>query len=245
MDNCVSPPELDDRQLLLYLDGERSADIVAHLERCPYCRERSHQLARVQNYLTAQLYRITCPPSVELGDYVLGMLPANQSAMIADHLQNCPHCTQEVSQLTDYLGELGSIPKANPVEQVKVLIARMIDGIELGKLFGGMTLAPAYATLRGGTSGTITLQADGILIILEVQPATTGRKAILGQIASDEQDRWTGAKVELYRSDVLLASDSVNDFGAFHCDGILPGAVELKIIPLSGPIVLAKIEIIE
>ena len=88
MDNCVSPPELDDRQLLLYLDGERNADLLAHLERCPYCRERSLKLAHLQNNLTAQMYRITCPTSIELGDYVLGLSPADRSAIDRRALAN-------------------------------------------------------------------------------------------------------------------------------------------------------------
>jgi hypothetical protein len=239
MDHCVYPPELDDRQLIYYLDGERRADVVAHLEGCLYCRERSHKLAQMQNNLTTQLYRLTCPSSLELGDYVLGVTAGRQSRSIAEHLRDCPHCTQEVDQLRDYIKDLSPAPRPNPLEQARVLIARVIGGIEPG----GLTMAPAYATVRGGSPGPITLQADGILIILEVQPSAEGRVDLIGQLASDQQELWISARVELFENGELLASDSVSDIGGFRFEGILPEAVELKITPLRGPVVLANIEI--
>jgi hypothetical protein len=235
---------LEDRQLLMFLDGECPALVGAHLEQCPYCRERSRKLAGMQNYLTTQLYRLTCPTSIELGDYVLGMLPAKQSESMAVHVQDCPHCTQEVSQLKDYLGDLALAPRANPLEQVKVLIARLIGEIGTSQGYGGMAFAPAYATLRGGPLETITLQADGILIVLEVQPSDTERVAIIGQLNADEQDGWTGAAVELYQAGALLSSVSIDDLGAFRFEGILPGSTEIKIIRVRGPVVLANIEIV-
>jgi hypothetical protein len=241
---CVSPPELDDQQLLMYLDGGQDAQVVAHLKQCPYCLERSRKLASMQNYITAQLYRLTCPAPLELGDYVLGLLAARQAAVITEHVRDCLHCAREVSQLTDYLGDLAPAPKANPLEQVKVLIARLVGEIQPGKLYGGLTLAPAYVSLRGEAPGPITLQADGILISMEVQPATEESVTVLGQIAADEQERWTGASVELRQADVLQATVSVDDLGAFRFSGVLPGATELQIKPVSGPVVLANIEIV-
>jgi hypothetical protein len=200
-------------------------------------------LSRMQSDITAQLYRITCPTPVDLGDYVLGLLPAGQSALVAEHLRDCLHCTREISQLTEYLGDLAPAPKANPLEQVKVLVARLVGEMQPGKLFGGATFAPAYAALRGETPGPITLQADGILILLGVQPGAEGRVDVLGQISADEQDRWLGAAVELRQGGVLQATVSVDDLGTFRCVGVPPGPTELQITPLSGPIVLANIEI--
>ena len=241
---CVSPPELEDRQLLMFLDGERPSPVVAHLEQCPYCRERSRKLAGMQNYLTTQLYRLTCPTPVELGDFVLGLLPANQSERIAVHVQDCSYCTREISQLKGYLGDLTPTPRANPLEQVKVLVARLIGELGSSQGQGGMAFAPAYATLRGGPLGTITLQADGILIVLEVQPSDTGHVAVLGQLNADEQNCWTGAAVELRQAGLFLSSVSIDDLGAFRFENILPGSTELKIIPVRGPVVLANIDIV-
>ena len=53
----------------------------------------------IEQALTAQLYRITCPSSEELGEYHLHMLPAEQTTAVAQHLRTCPHCTRELAEL--------------------------------------------------------------------------------------------------------------------------------------------------
>jgi hypothetical protein len=98
--------------------------------------------------------------------------------------------------------------------------------------------------LRGGAQGPITLEADGILILLDVQPAAEGQAAILGQVAAQEQDSWTGAQVELRQGDRPPLTASVDDLGAFRCEGVLPGPAELQITPKSGPSVTANIEVL-
>ncbi len=151
MDNCVSPPALDDQQLLAYLDGEGNQSIGAHLEKCPSCRERAGEIARLQNKLTARLYRLTCPSPIELGDYQMGLLPSSQRMAIAQHLRECPHCMRELAQLRSYLSELAPPPRTSILEGVRVLVARLTG--EGGRAAGGTTLAPAYAGLRGGSPG--------------------------------------------------------------------------------------------
>ncbi len=244
MISCVSPPELDEKQLLAYLDGEANHQVAAHLARCPYCRERAEELAQLQNDLTARLYRLACPSPLELGDYYLGLLPAGQTASVVEHLQGCPHCAHEISLIKDYLAELTPPLEISPLDQVKVLIARLVNEKGEGRHPGEPVLKPAFAMLRGDAQGPVTLEADGILIILDMQPANEGQVTILGQIATDEQDRWTGASIELRQEGALQLTTNVDDIGAFLCEGISPGPGELKIIPKSGPVVLAKLEIV-
>jgi len=243
--NCVSPPELDDRQLLTYVDGEADRNVATHLEQCPYCLGKARQLARLQKRLTRRLYRLTCPSPAELGEYHLGMLDAAQGATIAQHLQECPHCTREVAQLRSYLSELAPTVEFSPLERVRVQIARRVNGAWGGKDSEGTALAPAFAGIRGDSRGPITLEADGILIVLDVQPIAEGRVTILGQIASDDQDRWTGAVVELRQADELRITATVDDLGAFRCEAFPPGPTEILITPSSGNAVLVpNVEIV-
>ena len=235
--NCVSPPALDDSQLLASLDGEAGPQVTEHLARCPYCRLRAAQLGSLQNRLTARLYRLTCPSPLELGDYHLGLLRNEQRAAIAAHLLECPHCTRELAELRSYLRELAPPFEPGPLERVKVLIARLVGG-------GTGGLAPAYAMLRGGSQGPVTLEADGILIILDARPAGDGAHVSLtGQVAADEQDRWTGASIELRQEEARRCTAVIDDLGAFTCGGLLPGPYELRIQPSSGPLVLANFEV--
>jgi hypothetical protein len=93
---------------------------------------------------------------------------------------------------------------------------------------------PSGVALRGEAKGPITLQADGMLIVLDLQPADGGMLNILGQVAADDQDQWTGAFVELRQDKELQFSATVNDLGAFGFEGILPGSKELRITSQDG-----------
>jgi hypothetical protein len=241
--NCVSPPELDDRQLLAAIDGEADHETADHLRRCPYCRERAKAVEALQRNLTARLYRLSCPSPLELGDYHLGMLPKLQAAAIASHLQECPHCAIEIDQLNSYLGETAPSSKSSPFEGVKNLVARLLSPGE-GSSYAGVPLAAAQASLRGGVQGPITLEADGILILLDVQPYAEGQAAVAGTVAAQDQDSWTGAEVELHQADRPPITAYVDDLGAFRCEGILPGAAELRITPKHGPSVTAGFEVV-
>jgi hypothetical protein len=214
-----------------------------HLRRCPYCRQRAKALEALQRNLTARLYRLSCPSPLELGDYHLGVLPKLQAAAVASHLQECPHCSFELAQLSSYLGEPAPATKSSPFEGVKNLVARLISPRE-GSSFAGGPLAAAHAVLRGGAQGPITLEADGILILLDVQPSADGKASILGTVAAQEQDLWTGAQVELHQADRLPITTDIDDLGAFRCEGALPGAAEIRIMAKGGPSVTAAVEIV-
>jgi hypothetical protein len=234
----VSPPELDEKQLLLYLDGEANKEILSHLERCAYCREKAETLDRLQKRLTTRLYRLTCPPPIELGEYHLRMLPASQMLVVAQHVRECPHCAREVVQLRGFLGDLTSTSEDSLLGKAKVLIARLVGGrAEPGKQ-GEIGLAPVVPALRGEARGLLTFEVDGVVIILDIQPANQGRADLLGQVAADHQEQWTGALVELREAGELQLSTTVDDLGAFHSEGIIPGPKELRITPMGGSVVV-------
>ena len=113
---CVSPPEPEDTLILAYLDGEADLDVQAHLERCPHCRQRAAQLAALHGRLAAGLYRAVCPTPHELGEYHLGLLPPGQAAAIAQHLADCPHCTQEMAHLRVFMASRAPAREPSPLE---------------------------------------------------------------------------------------------------------------------------------
>ena len=228
--NCVFPPELNDKQLLAYLDGEVNKEIVSHLEGCAYCREKAETLDRFQRRLTSRLYRATCPPPIELGEYHLHMLPASRMLVVAQHLRECPHCAREIDQLEGFLSDFGPHQEQGFLGKAKVLIARLVGG-------GELTFTPT-AALRGEGKGPLTFAAEGVIIVLDTQPAAAGRVDILGQVAADNQDDWTGALVELQKDSQLLISSIIDDLGAFRCEDVIPGQQELRIIPNNGSVIM-------
>jgi hypothetical protein len=229
--SCVSPPELSDGQLLAYLDDpEANQDVALHLKRCVYCQEKAEALERFQKALTAQLYRIDCPSSLELGEYHLRMLPAPQMLVISQHVRECPHCAFEVAELESFLVDQTPGVQDDLFGRAKLLVARLVGG--------DLTFTPTPAALRGESKGPITFAAEGIIIVLDIQPTTEGKANILGQVAADHQDDWTGALVELRRDSLLQISTTVDDLGAFQCEGVIPGQQELRIFPKNGSVVV-------
>ncbi len=112
---CISTPELNDGQLLAYIESELNSEtngeiigeidptIMEHLARCAYCRERRQELASFHRQLAVLLYRVDCPPSLELGEHQLGLLAAERQPLVSEHLKSCPHCQAELQQLAGYL----------------------------------------------------------------------------------------------------------------------------------------------
>jgi hypothetical protein len=230
---CVSPPELDDRTLLIYLDGQASADITAHIERCSYCRERAHRLAQLEGRLTTQLYRVTCPSPHELGEYHLDVLPDAQMDAIRQHLDECPHCRREVAQLEGYLAELAPTREPGPlqqvVERVRVVVARLAGGGSGGGWPGQLALAG----VRGDESDVpLVYQAGETQVIVEIETDAErpDRKTVLGLVIGPEPESLLQA--HLWHASQRVATAPVDELGNFVLPGLLPGAYELI---LAGP----------
>jgi len=217
---CISSPALDDTQIVRYIEGEADNATVAHMKECAFCSEKATQWSQLQNRLKRQLYRITCPTSTELGDYHLGLLSESQKLVVAQHVRQCPVCRREVVELEGFLAE--STVNEPLLGTARTLIARLVGGED------GLT-TPLVA-LRGDVKGPLTLEADGIVIILDLQQVEGGMVNILGQLAADDQDRWTDARVEFHQGGTLEFSTIVDDLGAFQAEGIMAGSQELQII---------------
>jgi hypothetical protein len=231
--NCISPPEPEDMLLMAFLDGEADQELALHLQQCLYCRERVESLAREQNFLTSRLYRVSCPSASELGEYHLRILAPAQMLIVSQHLRECPHCTREIDRLKEFLSDLAPGMEGNLQQQVKVLIARLVGGQDRSSAIGEPTFA-----LRGEERAPLTFEVSDILIVIDIQQAVDGKLNILGQVAADNQDDWTGALVQLNREDQPEMSTIVDDLGSFRFEGLLPGPVDLRVEARDGTVVM-------
>ena len=96
---CISPPELDQLDLLMFLDREADDSVVQHLHQCEHCHGNAESLANLENRTLQHLYRITCPNPNALRDFHYGFTESIRAKEIKKHLDHCPHCTREFVSL--------------------------------------------------------------------------------------------------------------------------------------------------
>jgi anti-sigma factor RsiW len=227
--NCVYERPLDEVELLMSLDGEASPEVEMHLAQCPQCSQRAADLARVQHLTLANLYRAVCPPSLELGEYHLKLLPAAQAATVQRHLALCPHCTEELAQLTSFMKQadpyLHPTPGTALRRQVNVLIARLASAMPPARASGQPLFAPALAGLRGAEREPLRYEAGAVQVILEVQrdDARADRQLLDGLVLGLDE----ALQATLWRAEQQIAAAPVDDLGNFTVGNLTPGQYEL------------------
>jgi hypothetical protein len=243
---CISTPEMGEDQLLQYLDGNASANVKEHVSNCPYCRKRVEELQALQLGLLDRLFRATCPSSDELGEYFLGMLSAERSSAIAVHVSCCPHCEQELAQLSGFLATTVTPEESAPTEavldRIKVIIGRLIDSTTGLGSTGAFGFTQAYAGIRGEEEGPLIYQANGGQVILEFQEDTEypGRKSLFGLISGFEQST---LMVQLWAEDGSLRAAHVDEIGNFVFSSLTPGVYKLTVITKDVEIHIPKLQI--
>ena len=225
--NCAFPPELTDLQLMAYLaDPDANQETALHLQGCPYCQEKVKALDRFQKRLKTLLYRSTCPSSQELGQYYLRMAPANQRLIIAQHLRECPHCVNEINVLEEFLKKDSLQP--DPDRSLQRILARLVSGP------AGTGSSQFFPALRGQAKDLPIFEAEGIVITIDIQTSPNGQVSLLGQLAADDQDQWTGAMVELKQVYNTSVTTTLDDLGAFSFEMISPGSMQITVTSQHG-----------
>ncbi len=96
---CIAPNEIQDGDLLAYVDGAASAVVTDHLGRCAACQADAAALAALDAELVAALFRAACPPTEDLLAYQVNLLGTGEQAQIRLHVQTCGHCQGELAEL--------------------------------------------------------------------------------------------------------------------------------------------------
>jgi anti-sigma factor RsiW len=215
-------PQWSDATLLAYLDGELEAELAQKIERSPQGRRRLRRLAREQRQLASSLHRATCPGSHRLGEYHLQLLAPEQASAIAQHLQICSHCQQELEELQGFLEELAPEIEYSLQERVQILIARLLPQAPRGASLG----EALPAAVRGAGDGPRIYEADDVQVTLDVQedPARAGRKSILGIVTGVDAKGWD---VQVWHDEEQVSVEKVDDAGNFVVEALAPGSYRL------------------
>lgn len=222
MCTCATTP--DDARLLAFLDGEPDPALAVDLVKCAACRERLATLDVQQRSLMMNLRQTDTPSSLELGEYVLGLIPDTRKREIETYLRSSERGRADVAQIRSYLDSLKGDIEYTPLERVQVLVAELVRG------FGpaaGPAFAPALAGIRGAAvdDGTRLYRAGDVSIALDVMEAGSSR-TVLGLVSGAEAD---GLEVELWQGDALAKVVPVDDVGNFTLENVARGQYTLAL----------------
>jgi hypothetical protein len=177
----------------------------------------------LESLLIKNLHRVLCPDPVELGEYQMGTLHAQQAEAIQIHLEECARCRSELQLLVNYFNDLKPDIEYSLGERVKVWIARLLPPPGPALAFG----------VRGGEDGDllhygISTEETGAELEIEIQEDTThpGRKVILGFLAGISGK---GLLAALWQTGQSVAEAAVDDFGNLALVNLLPGEYDLVI----------------
>jgi hypothetical protein len=183
-------------------------------------------MERIEAKLAAHFYRLTCPDSLELGEYEMGILPFDRLDVIRSHLAECPHCRSEITGLKLYLRQLAPELRFSPAQRIRIWIARLIPPAPVGS----PAPSPAFA-LRGEGRGSQVYEAGDAHLTIELQddPEEAGRSVILGLIIGVEVENLV---VHLWREGKHSTTVPLDELGNFTLAGLESGRYELI---LAGP----------
>ncbi len=230
MSDAQETPHIGDAELLAYLEGDAEKEVVEQIERSTVYQERLETLKEQERRLRALLYRGTCPDAHELGQFELKMLDAEPAALVAQHVESCPHCALELEELRGFLKDVAPELEYSLLERVRVLIARLAP--DPGRMSGDRQPIPSLAGMRGTDDGPLVYESDGVQVSLEVQDDAggAGRKSMLGLITGAEATGW---QATLWQEDGPLAelvqTQEIDDLGNFVLEGLLPGSYSLTL----------------
>lgn len=181
----------------------------------------------IERKLQATLFRVDCPTAAELGDYHLHLLDGERGAVIAGHLQICPHCAAEVAQLTSFLAEVGHDLEISTGERLRKWIGRLLTPPSTST-----GLRPAMA-LRGDDHPPLTFVAGPAQIVLEFEIDASGVdcRTVIGLIVGVDATSLQAALWPEEGDSVAPVSEApVDNLGGFTLMGIVPGRYELLLI---------------
>ena len=232
---CIAPNEIQDGDLLAYLDGVALAQVTDHVARCAACQADAAALAGLDAEWAAALFRATCPSTEDLLAYQVNLLGMGEQAQIRLHVQTCDYCQDELT-------ELAAVP---PTVNTLSLSARVFNvGRRLLDAILVMPTAQPALKLRGNEQSSLVYQAGPFQIILVKVPPMVAENIwqIEGQLLDTERPDEAGDLAGLFsRADIRVtllrenpaptpvAQDTVDDLGFFLLEGVESGTFVLQI----------------
>lgn len=239
MIHCVAPEEVQDGDLLAFIEGQASPAVRAHVARCAYCAQEAAALTRVGFMLAAAFDRAECPESDLLLGYQAGLLTTAENKRLKRHIKTCRDCQAELAEFMDKpLPSTRNQPATTLSQSLREIGKQVIEAVLLPN-----RPLPSLA-LRGESRQRAEYQAGSYQVILASVPPISGNKLwqVEGQLMGDLSGEMSG-RVSLRRGEEPIASDNLDEFGFFALEQVPPGSYTLQIELPSALISLADLTI--
>lgn len=220
---CIAPNEIQEGDLLAYLDGAAPPGVAAHLARCAFCAAEAAGLAALDATLLAAHVRVACPAPDELLRYQAGLLSRAARRRLKQHLTTCAACQADLARLA--LPLLARAP-VSVVERLRQAGATIMAALQPPALQPALAVRGEEAPLRQFSAAPYQVQ------LRVIAPALAGESwRVEGQLSLSSGDLLPPAarQADLALADVLSSSDRIDDFGFFAFDNVLPGAYFLHL----------------
>jgi len=207
--DCLNSIAPSDEELISFALDDEALPIEAnnHLQQCETCQKRLARYKQTNTYLLSHLYRSQCPSGEELSLYCAELLPAEELIRIANHVQDCPLCTNEVKETRKFLRTL----------DVELPVSSFSPRALLRPIFATRVIRtqPQFA-MRGGSDASETswprqYKAESVDLSLHLSFTSKGERMLLGIITSinpaENVDIFEGVPAELYLAPGPLATN--------------------------------------
>lgn len=244
---CTDPGAIQDWELDAYAEGETLPHVAEHLDHCPRCRATLAENLAFERGLRQALYRANCPSPDLLRDRFWGELSPQDRQKIDRHLEWCPHCAAELSELRDAVEPEQAPPldtwlarAQQAATQAGLLIARLVPP----------RMSPALA-LRGNLGKTLLFEAGDLALSVDLQVESSGTYILFGQIlssstsfSSEDRVRLTSyTKTEETRASPHVVQAEIDANGSFVVHDLRPGMYQLAVSVANGRIVVPGLEL--
>jgi uncharacterized protein YlaN (UPF0358 family) len=232
---CVNPHEIQEGDLLKYLDGNASPAVIEHVTHCAACATEAALLQKSRTALQTIFFRESCPSTDELMQYQMKELSRKQMQAIKNHLVDCKSCREELSELVNVLNE----PLESSWLEQWVSVGRQI--LTAGLVQSKMRSIPA---LRGTPQRELTYKVANHKISLTIlpPPVNEGLWQVEGRFKSD------GALVEmliqLQQENQVVATDTLDEFGYFELRQLKGGIYTLIVESATTSIIIPDLKLI-
>lgn len=196
-------------------------------------RSSSPNESQFEQWLAKSVYRVTCPDTLQLGEYAEGMLSGAELTQVETHVETCPKCRQELQFLRTFM-DVEIVPEVKKsqldslIDKLQGSIRRLIALLQPPNVpgFGGQMAAGALS-LRGTVGDQLVYAVDDVQIVIDIQrdPEDQNLRVIYGLVLGLEEEQ--PVAITLQSAEQPIADTILDDIGNFSFDGLAKGEYQV------------------